>query len=377
MSKHVQKILDKKHLGAEPVLTKQSKDIDLVNAYNWYNYHYTNEEAKDFTVTYLGKLKKLKQEKDDIDKIDTLIKKVKHVPAWKLHNIGWNMKLLDRGNSLPREAVIRAFDKLKAYADDVVIAEEKPAGESAPVVEKVSIQDRIKLKASDLIGQIEEAFDSFFENKKPSLDIKEFMVKNDIKGPVATIIIEKFKPRYSDAFDAASNRSPDLVEEFSGFKKATLKHIVEFYREIITQAETRVAVAKASRKPRKKKEKPAAVQVAKMKFKEKDEELGWTSVRPADIIGAEQLWVYNTKTRYLSVYNSSSLMGLSVQGSSIKGYDEKTSITKKLRKPKETTTRVIEGGKVVLRKIMEEIKTKDKEASGRINTDTIILRVIR
>jgi hypothetical protein len=50
---------------------------------------------------------------------------------------------------------------------------------------------------------------------------------------------------------------------------------------------------------------------------------------------------------------------------------------KKLRKPTEQVNKLLEGGKVVLRKYMDEIKCKPKEASGRINSDVVLLRIIR
>jgi hypothetical protein len=69
--------------------------------------------------------------------------------------------------------------------------------------------------------------------------------------------------------------------------------------------------------------------------------------------------------------------GLSVKGSSIVGYDEKTSIVKKLRKPTEQLNKLMQGGKIVLRKFMEDIKCKSKEATGRINNEVVLLRIIK
>jgi hypothetical protein len=99
------------------------------------------------------------------------------------------------------------------------------------------------------------------------------------------------------------------------------------------------------------------------------------SVNPIKIIGANQLWVYNVKTRKLGVYIAADAAGLSVKGSSIENYKYKESISKTLRKPKEILTRVLSGGKVVLRKVMDEINSKPAELNGRINGDSILLRV--
>ena len=56
-------------------------------------------------------------------------------------------------------------------------------------------------------------------------------------------------------------------------------------------------------------------------------------------------------------------------------YDEKTSFTKRTgRKPEEYVKRVLDGGKIVLRKIMDELKN-DAALAYRINENTILLKV--
>ena len=53
------------------------------------------------------------------------------------------------------------------------------------------------------------------------------------------------------------------------------------------------------------------------------------------------------------------------------------SITKKLRKPDEQVNQVLKAGKVDLRNIMKCLTTKDSKATGRINAETILLRVLK
>jgi hypothetical protein len=67
--------------------------------------------------------------------------------------------------------------------------------------------------------------------------------------------------------------------------------------------------------------------------------------------------------------------GLGVKGSGIENYKYSESISKTLRKPKDVLDRVLNGGKIVLRKVMGEINSKPSELNGRINKDTILLRV--
>ena len=55
-------------------------------------------------------------------------------------------------------------------------------------------------------------------------------------------------------------------------------------------------------------------------------------------------------------------------------YKYSESISKTLRKPEAVLKKVLEGGKIVLRKVMGEINSKPVELNGRINKDTILLR---
>ena len=69
--------------------------------------------------------------------------------------------------------------------------------------------------------------------------------------------------------------------------------------------------------------------------------------------------------------------GLSVRGSTITGFDEATSITKKVRNPRQLLPAVLNLGKVPLRQVMGNLKTTEQKANGRINADTILLRVLK
>jgi hypothetical protein len=51
--------------------------------------------------------------------------------------------------------------------------------------------------------------------------------------------------------------------------------------------------------------------------------------------------------------------------------------TKTLRKPAEQTQSVLAAGKVQLRKFMEALTTKSQTPNGVVNSDCILLRVIK
>jgi hypothetical protein len=149
----------------------------------------------------------------------------------------------------------------------------------------------------------------------------------------------------------------------------------KFFTAVATDAEKLASNKNAARKPRKKKPVSFEKKVKNLKFKKDDIDNKLVSIDPVKILGAEKLWIYNVKTRRLGVYVAADGAGLGVKGSSIENYKYSESICKTLRKPKDVLSRVLEGGKVVLRKVMGEINSKPVELNGRINKDTILLRV--
>jgi hypothetical protein len=364
MAKRLSKAEVKLYLGSEPDLRHEDvTESELGTAYNWYNSIYNSDHAKEFVIEYLRDIK--------FDK--KTIRLLNQVKSYELRTIGWNCRILRLGGTIPpayKERMWSKIEKLTKNLED--IKEEQVAEKPA-----IDIQARIDEKVSDYNGEIEGEIDDFLNAGKSEFNIRDWLRNNEIKPMIAQRIADHFKPLYSELFDAINNSKNDeqLKEAYKFIKKPALKQYLEFVKDIIAACETRVVAAKATRKPRKKKEKPAATIVAKMKFKDKDGD--YTSINPKEIVGANQLWVFNTKYRMLGVFNAMGPVGLNVKGTTIIGFDEKTSIAKKLRKPDVIIPRMLTGGKVVLRRIMDEIKAKPKTLKGRINGETLLLKVVK
>lgn len=357
----------KKIIGDEPRVEASFTDGQMIGVYNWYNDLYVNDDAKDFFIEYIRK-----HDKANVAAYSKL-------PAYQLRSVGWNARILSVGGTLPPSYMERFEGKKRNLLDtsnhirtEDVVSEVNDKGTTPEPTRNVQVY--IRERASDLNGELEGAFDDLFSDELiDSFDATDFMRKNEVSAPVAKHIIAKFTPRYSEAFDVLNGKS----EEKSAWKAPTQKKIVQFFRDIIVAAEKRIDVAKANRKPREKKIKPKHVVVAKAKYQAEDTELGIKSIPLTDVIGAQQLWVYNTKTRKIAVYHAIAPSGLSIKGTSIIGYDEKLSQTKTLRKPKEQLKPVIEGGKIILRRFMDGIRAKAAEPSPRLNTNSVLLRALK
>jgi hypothetical protein len=115
--------------------------------------------------------------------------------------------------------------------------------------------------------------------------------------------------------------------------------------------------------------------IAKLKYQKSNEPLKLVSISPADIVGAKELWVYNTKSRKLGKYVAKEFAELSVKGTSIINFDENLSVQKTLRKPEEQLKEFKAAGKVQLRKFLDDIKAVDIKLNGRINEEVVLLKV--
>lgn len=364
------KFADEKYLGSEPDLRGDVTNAQIIGAYNWYNYFYDSDQAKVWVVDYLKEFHKSEKE---------LIKNVNRINSNLCRTIGWNCRILLLGGVLPEELKERNFARIQSLASNArngsAEAEEEDT-KKEEVKQVVSIQERVINRANDLIADLEVQIDNFYRDGstfKPS----DWLSQQDVKPAIAQRIADYYRPLYSEIFDAISGKDEQLKEGYSHWKKPKLKAYMEFIKSIISAAETRATIAKATRKPRKKKEKSPVQLVSKLKYKEKDETYNVVSIDPKQIIGCNQLWVFNTKYRTLAVYNAMGPAGLNVKGSTLTGWDEKTSIVKTLRKPTEQLNKLKDGGKIVLRKFMDEIKCKPKTATGRINNEVVLVRIIK
>ena len=102
----------------------------------------------------------------------------------------------------------------------------------------------------------------------------------------------------------------------------------------------------------------------------------WAEIDPLLIIGAQRLWIYNSKTNEIVKYEAIDRGGLGCKGTTLQNFDEKASGCKKVGVRTEYfIDRILDGGKVVLNKVMDEITSKKQSVTGRINNNMVLLKV--
>jgi hypothetical protein len=212
---------------------------------------------------------------------------------------------------------------------------------------------------------------------KNVFDPYELMRSLEIKGAHTKYIVPVYEKKLEEIEIVIKGKDEQLVEGYSFLSKKQLKDYASLLKCIIDDCGRIAHTAKLTRAPRKKKVKPVDKVIEKLQFKKEDNEYKTASINPVDIIGASQLWIFNTKTRKLGCYNATDSGGLNIKGTTLTNFNEETSVHKTIRKPEVVLPATLKAGKVALRKVLTDINAVEQALTGRINSDTILLRVIK
>jgi len=345
--------------------------------------------------------------KKNFDK--TIVSNINKLPDWKVGGKShWacTAYCLEALPQIVPPQYKESFNKWVAELNEegAVIAEQKK--EEAKGKKNVyvpTIQERIRDQAYLQAEALEEWLDGFITDKK-NFDPKGFDFKKHFqKTNVTQAHARKLKTFYEhelddfkelDRFPTAGqlkkmdehtqDQWAQLKEGYAHLKKADIKAFTTAIQELMTALDFVIDSAKATRKPRKPKVKSSSKLVEKLKFCKTDDKFKLASVPAEQIVGANELWVFNTKTRKIGKYVAKDPdpqkmqrpgSGLQVKGTTIIGFHEEESIQKTLRKPDDQLKDFKNAGKVALRKFMDDIKTTDTKLNGRINAEIILLKV--
>tara|TARA_Y100000310_G_scaffold345706_1_gene468556 strand:+ start:7426 stop:8571 length:1146 start_codon:yes stop_codon:yes gene_type:complete len=354
-------------IGDEPVWEKDSPRgrVAIMTTYNWYDFFHTAEDAVGFLVDFL-----VTSEKYDKRAVKVL-KTGKYIP----NHFGWKARMQTMGYKFDTpEDKDTWLAKVDALIAERTTGDVKETANDESV--KPNIQTRIKAQVDDAIGNLEVEFDSFMTAGYASeFDPNAWFVANGMKANQSRQVGEFFAAILQEVTDAKENPDQDLKDGFKHVGKKNLGKSIKFLTSIVDAANVNATRQKVTRKTRVKKPKSVVEQAENIKYKVEDPTFNLVSQRPLDIIGASQLWVFNTKYRTLGAYVAYE-GGFKVKGTTLKNWKE-GAYAKTIRKPDITLPQVLKAGKVALKKILPGIKAKEKPMNGRINKETILLRIVK
>jgi hypothetical protein len=374
---------DEKAVGAEPIwdteraLKMEEPEFDhyMRVSLRYYNYFYGVKDLKKYLVDWL------KQTAGVAHKLDTatITRYAKSTDGYtpltapaliKAHTRG--MPLLERHIKYIVGVVNRALEL--DDGDEKVV--EVVADKTKPVVKAPTIQDRMNEIMRTHILHFEELEDSLYEGATVDPKAYEYLLSKSVPQAMLGKIQAVFERRYAEITEAKTTKDEDLKDAYAYMKAADWKRYDAFYTKLFEGLTQYGQVKKATKKAAVRKPPQKEKLVAKLKYMKNDTTTKLVSVNPVDIIGAQELWVYNTKTRKLGKYVAEEMGGaLGVKGTAITGFNESKSVQKTLRKPEVQLKEFLAAGKIQLRKFLDEIKATEIKLNGRINQDTILLKV--
>lgn len=367
-------------MGHEPTwdasnpVTDKTYRIQMQRALAWHAYcadpesypKYLEEWAREHRASTL---------KDDTRKLDALPKSL--VPR----TLATIARMQLQGFPLVATDVARLhtmFDELPEPSKRVATSDDEDSEKP-----KVSVQDRIRAQVTDVLSEIDEAADILTDGDgiDPAA-MQEVLFDATFKEPHFRFIIahlDEYINQWSEIVEARSSKDQSdeqeqLVEGTRHLKPRTVTNAIKTFVTLRDAVKGHVSVAKA-KKVRKKKPVDKQKVVARIRFAKEDKDLGITSINPVDILGATELWVYDTKRRRIQHYVGEVAGSLHVKGAKLLGYSEEKSGSKVLRKPEEQLKEFMALRKNQTEKWYDGVRAKAAPLNGRTATYLLLLKV--
>lgn len=367
MSKAAGKMIDRQRMGTEPMHQNVLTPGNLADYYNWLSHFYSAADGRKFLMEFLTRAKA------NPAKID-LMQRMPDAFFVPRSSILWNCRILNRGMRIDSEFMERFKTRLAQMFVDAATYTADSINEPQEAPERVAVAVRVERKAFNLTANIDEIIDAYLNGQDEDWD--ELLKAIPLNSSVAKYMTEVYQKQLDEVDLALSGKDPNVSEGYKGYTKPALKAFAAFLERIVNHLKM-TAASEKPRKARSRKIKTATQLTKKVNYQQNDSHYKLTSVDPASIIGASELWAFNTKTRMLTVLRAAEPSGLTIKGTTVLGYEDGHSGMKKLRKPETTLPNIVGGGKVAVRKTFEELTTTASIPKGRINGDMILVRTFR
>ena len=282
----------------------------------------------------------------------------------------------DEKSSKYSEGLYKYTMELLESGKELYFEKQAKLEDSANVV-SLTPQQRLQNKINNTIMQdLLDLEDAWIEGEKSELDIYSQFKKHGLAGSAIAPVKQVIEGWLLDYEDAYHKRCEQAVEGYSHLKRPELNRRIKACQSMLDDLDRIRSAARATRKTRVKQPKAADKQVAKVQFKKEDTEFKLVSIPPLKIVGGARLYTFNTKTRVLTEFVTQDVKGFEISGTSIKNHDKVNSRSVKLRKPETFLPLVLGKTPNQIDKEWKTLTTKSSIPNGRLNGDTILLRVL-
>ena len=239
---------------------------------------------------------------------------------------------------------------------------------------KTTVWERVRATATQHGAAIDEEIDRFTAGGyKSKFSAAKYIKGYELSGPVVKILAEFYRPHLNELLEAQAGTDPELRGCYLCTDKQLARYI-EFMQGIVDACDVKIEKAAVERKPRAHKVKPPEVLVAKMKHLESIPSLNILGHPIHTVIEAQEAWFFDAEKRKLLWYKALDRDGLTVKGTTILNFDEKTSGSRPIRKPPEFFKDLVVGCRGLTR-AWSMIRGKVSPIKGRTNDNMVLLAV--
>ena len=376
------KTLDERYMGLEPLWNDENppptdrgeRQLVFSKASHWYNYYCDKKKFVKTVLAYCEKTLKF-------SKLD--MQAMKKLPDWKVYMKHHTfVKLQERGWNYEEERIKSGKADLRKLLKEghEILKEHGIQKEAKPKVVIISPHERQRIKVMDtIVGDwdemvIDKWMEGIYDKKLVKFPTYSLFQLHNLKGSAVGIFKEQIMMEYDLIKDAYDKTCEQAVEAYSHVKKGDKKKMLTLMEGVFEDLERVKSSAKSTRtankKPRAKED-----QVKRLKYLKEDVDSKVVSIAPEYIPTRGKLYMYNVKTRKLTEFTTNSTNGFEVKGSTLHNWDEKNSRITTLRKPDEVLPQILNKTEKQIDNLWNKFTTKIGVPTGRINKDTILLRV--
>lgn len=292
----------------------------------------------------------------------SLIEKLNLIPdAWINTTGAWLCRMYTTGAVLPEETIDYLFKLLETMLKKAVVP-----------VRKKTISELI---LKEILAELEIFRDSGYLSDLDAL-IEYFKEKNFTKE-----ILNNIKTKYETRLNGEKADLEYLVEnnEIKSSEWKVLQANLIDLNNVIGACDALISDAPVKqRKPRRpRKRKPISPEKLLKYFvcQSEAKEFDLISCDPKKVLGASEVWLFNTRYRILTVLRAKEGMTLSVKRTYITNFDEERSVSKRTgRKTQIFLNKLKSEGKMQLKNLTNYMKITTRLQS-RVNNQTVIARI--
>lgn len=355
-------VSESKYIGPEPTWDEPMTQTKMVNAYTWYRAVLDPKDARLLVEDYM-KWKSYSQDAfEGMTHIDDAWFDNSNVPA--LCRMAMRGLTLSENQEKLLDSVIPGMVKEGLERKAAKDAARRPK----PKVQQAAPTDPV----GDAMSKVEYSID-----RGELVDVGGLLKMHSPKPDDLKPEADRYQRLIEEVTAALERTDMECVECYRSYTKKQLRDLLARYSGVLQAINLYCSANIKAPTPRKVKPKTPAKLVAKLRYLDKNDELGLTSIDPKDIIGSSEVILYNVARRYVQRYVAPLGSKLSVRRSMIDGYDPQLSSRKKLRKPEVDLPRFLSGGAKSVSKTYEAVKAKAQEVNGVVNYQTVILRAVK